>query len=170
MRRIAFFMALSVMAYAAYNNLWAEPGPPKITPAFTIEMEPAKSAEEIELEVEIMQESKEMYERELIARCVEAEAGNQSTLGKRLVVDVILNRVDDPRFPDTIKDVIYQQGQFAVVENGVIYTVTPSNDTYFAIIQETGRRTEPSIVYFNAGGYPKYGTPYERVGDHYFSK
>lgn len=32
--------------------------------------------------------------------------------GKQLVADVVLNRMYDPRFPDTISDVIYQQGQF----------------------------------------------------------
>ena len=32
---------------------------------------------------------------ELLAVCVEAEAGNQSLEGKKMVVDVILNRVDD---------------------------------------------------------------------------
>lgn len=45
---------------------------------------------------------------ELLAMCVEAEAGNQGLIGKRYVVDVILNRVDDEDYPDNIVDVIMQ--------------------------------------------------------------
>lgn len=41
-------------------------------------------------------------EIKLIAKLVEAEAGNQSELGKRLVIDTVLNRVDHPNFPDTV--------------------------------------------------------------------
>ena len=49
---------------------------------------------------------------ELLAICVEAEAGNQSLEGKRLVVDVILNRVDDRSgvWGDDIASVITQRG------------------------------------------------------------
>lgn len=47
-------------------------------------------------------------EIKLIAKLVEAEAGNQSELGKRLVIDTVLNRVDHPNFPDTVNAVVYQ--------------------------------------------------------------
>jgi spore germination cell wall hydrolase CwlJ-like protein len=50
---------------------------------------------------------------DLLALCVEAEAGDQDLYGKRLVVDVVLNRVDSPDFPDTIAEVITQVRQFA---------------------------------------------------------
>ena len=36
---------------------------------------------------------------ELLACCVEAEAGDQGLVGKKYVVDVVLNRVDDEDFP-----------------------------------------------------------------------
>ena len=50
----------------------------------------------------------EMYydSLEYLAACVEAEAGNQPLYGRQLVVDVVLNRIDDPDFPDNIYDVI----------------------------------------------------------------
>ena len=47
---------------------------------------------------------------QLLACIVWAEAGNQDTYGKELVADVVLNRVDDQRFPDTIREVIFQKG------------------------------------------------------------
>ena len=45
---------------------------------------------------------------ELLALCVEAEAGNQALEGKRLVAAVVLNRVEDPDWPDDITAVITQ--------------------------------------------------------------
>ena len=169
---LGILIAIPLIGYALYlNHFWAEPEP-VITPAFCIE---AKADNEITLEVQIMEAEKarKQYETELLWRLVESEAGNQSLLGKRLVVDVVLNRVDDPRFPDSIKEVIYQPGQFAVVDNGAIYTVAPSAETIQAVKLEDKKqeeRTEPEILYFNCGGYPAYGEKYERVGGHYFSK
>lgn len=55
---------------------------------------------------------------ELLAQLVEAEAGNQDAIGKRLVVDVVLNRVDSDAFPDTIEEVIFQPYQFSCVLDG----------------------------------------------------
>ena len=49
-----------------------------------------------------------------IARVVHQEAGNQSELGKRLVTDTILNRVDSEDFPDTPHEVITQPDQYAM--------------------------------------------------------
>ncbi|HPU62607.1 MAG TPA: cell wall hydrolase [Mobilitalea sp.] len=54
----------------------------------------------------------------LLACLVYAEAGNQSYEGKLAVANVVLNRVKSSKFPDTIKEVIYQPGQFTVAKNG----------------------------------------------------
>ena len=173
---IGLAIAIPLMAFAVHENLWAEPAPPKPVPAFTVQVEDKKSEAEILLEIETMRmdqmtdkEIGDELDMELLIHCVEAEAGNQSILGKRLVVDVILNRVDDPRFPDRIADVIRQPGQFAVVDNGAIYMVTPSQETRDAVCMERQNRIDRNIVYFNTGGYPGYGIPFDRVGDHYFS-
>lgn len=107
---------------------------------------------------------------ELLAVCVEAEAGNQGLLGKRLVVDVILNRVDDPEWPDNITDVITQPYQFSSYWDGGMDRVwEPSEETFQAVIMELEKRTHSDIYYFTAGGYSQYGTPWKKVGDHYFS-
>lgn len=109
-------------------------------------------------------------ELEELAICVEAEAGNQDLEGKRLVVDVILNRVDAPEWPDTIKEVIEQYPQFSSYWNGHMAAVwSPADSTYEAIRMEMEHRSNPDIFYFTAGGYGEYGTPWKQVGDHYFS-
>lgn len=107
---------------------------------------------------------------ELLAICVEAEAGNQSLDGKRMVVDVILNRVDDPDWPDTIEEVLSDPYEFASFWDGGMDRVwEPSEETFRAVRMELEERSWPGLRYFTAGGYSEYGTPWKKVGDHYFS-
>ena len=65
---------------------------------------------------------------EILAKCVESEAGNQGLMGKRFVVDVILNRIDSEIFPDDALAVISQRGQFSVWSSGKIHRTEPSGD------------------------------------------
>lgn len=107
-------------------------------------------------------------ELDVLARCVEAEAGNQDLYGRQLVVDVILNRVDDESFPDNVVDVVYQPNQFSVVTNGSINRVTPSDLTYEAIALECDMRTNENVLFFCSKGFLPYGQQWQKVGDHYF--
>ena len=59
-------------------------------------------------------------EIDLLARIVRAEAQTEPFEGKVAVAGVVLNRVESPKFPNTIKNVIYQKGQFQPVANGEI--------------------------------------------------
>lgn len=106
---------------------------------------------------------------ELLALCVEAESGNQGLYGKKLVADVVLNRVDSPDYPDNITDVIMQPNQFSVVPDGRIWTVEPSEETFEAIREELEQRTNIDIIFFTSEGYSPYGEPWKKIGDHYFS-
>lgn len=106
---------------------------------------------------------------EILARCVEAEAGDQSIDVKRAVISVILNRVDDEDWPDTISEVIADPYEFATYWNGRMDEVTPSATTYEAISMEMETRSYPGLFYFDMDAYLPYGTPYARMGDLYFS-
>ncbi|MBE5921805.1 MAG: cell wall hydrolase [Lachnospiraceae bacterium] len=68
-----------------------------------------------------------------LLRIVEAEAQNQGDIGKILVANVILNRVESSRFPNDITDVIFQKGQFSPVSNGRFYSITVSESTRDAV-------------------------------------
>lgn len=59
-------------------------------------------------------------ELDLLARIVRAEAQAEPFEGKVAVAAVVLNRIESPKFPDTIREVIYQRGQFQPVRNGAI--------------------------------------------------
>ena len=109
---------------------------------------------------------------ELLAICVEAEAGNQGLQGKRLVVDVILNRAEDHsgQWPDTISGVISQKNQFTSYWDGNMAGIwEPSEETYRAVRMEVEQRAYPGIYYFREGEWPGCGTPWKKVGAHYFS-
>lgn len=108
-------------------------------------------------------------EIKLIAKLVEAEAGNQSELGKRLVIDTVLNRVDHPNFPDTVNAVVYQPYQYSPATSGAIDLYTATEENIRLVEEEIERRTESEVVYFQGGGYPSYGVPLYCIGDHYFS-
>lgn len=106
---------------------------------------------------------------ELLAMVVEAEAGNQDLYGKRLVVDVVLNRVDDPTWPDTIYEVLCQDDQFTTMWDGSVERLLePSEDSFLAVRMELESRTNSEIVYFTAEGYGEYGTHAFQYKDHYF--
>ncbi len=71
--------------------------------------------------------SQEDYQ--ILLRIVQAEAGICDDRGKVLVANVILNRVRNEEFPDTIKDVVYQRSQFSPVANGTINTCKVTQQT-----------------------------------------
>lgn len=106
----------------------------------------------------------------MIAKLTIAEAGNQSNIGKRLVIDTVLNRVDSPYFPNTVEEVIYQKYQFSPVWNGGIDKYDPSNDILNLVREEANKRTNYDVIFFASNGYSPYGVPLFQVEDHYFSK
>jgi N-acetylmuramoyl-L-alanine amidase len=59
-------------------------------------------------------------EIDLLARLVRAEAQTEPFEGKVAVACVVLNRIESPLFPDTMKEVIYERKQFQPVSNGQI--------------------------------------------------
>lgn len=63
-------------------------------------------------------------DKDLMARLVQAEAIGESYAGKVAVATVVLNRMDHPDFPNTVKGVIYQVDggyyAFTPVKNGTI--------------------------------------------------
>lgn len=56
----------------------------------------------------------------LLASCINGEARGESYEGQVAVAAVILNRVDDPNFPNSISGVVYQGGAFDAVADGQI--------------------------------------------------
>lgn len=95
---------------------------------------------------------------ECLMRIVEAEAGCEDRMGKLLVANVVINRVRDEAFPDTVTEVVYQRNshstQFSPVSNGRIDTVEISEETkevvYSALL---GEDVSQGALYFVARQY-----------------
>lgn len=140
----------------------------------------------VEIEGEIVPEANPGYqstiyscdfdaeESGLLCKIAMAEAGNQDTEGKALVMLVVLNRAwGDNEFPDTIEEVIYQPRQFTPVLEGKFEDVVPDQDCWKALeMVELGWDESQGALYFDS----KSGSTWHednlkflfRHGDHYF--
>ncbi len=86
----------------------------------------------------------------LLSRLVYGEARGEPYTGQVAVAAVVLNRVRNSKFPNTIAGVIYQRGAFDVVSDGQI-NLTP-NSTAKKAAQDALNGWDPSygsIYYFN---------------------
>ena len=77
--------------------------------------------------------SLEDQEYQVLLKIVEAEAGCEDTEGRMLVANVVMNRVRNGYFPNTVTEVVYQRqdgtAQFSPVSDGRIDTVNVSQGT-----------------------------------------
>lgn len=94
-------------------------------------------------------------EYDTLLRIVEAEATGEDLEGKMLIANVILNRVADERFPDTIEEVVWQQiggaAQFQPTVDGRINTVEISAQTIEAVDRVlAGEDASQGALYFMA--------------------
>lgn len=128
---------------------------------------------EIDMDVVIEENVVSLTDEEidLIALVTMAEAEGESELGKRLVIDTILNRVDSEirYFPDNVHDVIYQKNAFTSMWNGRVNRCSVKEEIRQLVVEELESRTNSEVMYFCAGKYSKYGTPMFQEGNHYFS-
>ncbi len=90
-------------------------------------------------------------EVELIARLVEAEAQGEPYKGKVGVAAVILNRVNDSRFPNTVSGVVYERHAFESVTNNLIWRRSPGRQAYNAVrdAQNGWDPTSGSVFFWN---------------------
>ena len=106
---------------------------------------------------------------DLIALVVMAEAEGEPEEGKRLVADVILNRVDSGKFPNSVEGVVYQKGQFEAMWNGRVDRCEVRDDIRKIVEEEMASRVNSKVLYFRTNHYHNFGTPELSVGNHYFS-
>lgn len=89
---------------------------------------------------------------QLIARAINGEARGEPYEGQVAVGAVILNRVKDPNFPNTIAGVIYQSGAFTAVSDGQINHPISEGSTVVKAAQDALNGWDPTggaIYYFN---------------------
>ena len=167
------FVVLSIYTVRATDN-------PKLIPESIVSVAETETSTEIsifeesETEEETTKHTADVRiisneEFELLALVTMAEAEDESELGKRLVIDTVLNRVDSPHFPNTITDVIYQKHQFTSMWNGRYKKTYVDDYIRNLVLEELKNRTNSDVIFFRMDRYSDYGTPLFKEDGHYFS-
>lgn len=89
---------------------------------------------------------------QLLARAINGEARGEPYEGQVAVGAVILNRVKDSKFPNTIAGVIYQSGAFTAVSDGQINVPIEEGATVVKAARDALNGWDPTdgaIYYFN---------------------
>ena len=89
---------------------------------------------------------------ELLARLINGEARGEPYIGQVAVGAVIMNRVKDPSFPNTIAGVIYQSQQFSSVTDGQFDVAIEEDSTVYKAAQDAMNGWDPTggcVYYFN---------------------
>lgn len=131
----------------------------------------------------------EYNDRDLLARTLMAEAGNQGLGGMLAAGSVIMNRVKTPGYGDGVRGVILKPGQFSAWNSLTGYAggeqgqnmaaIRPSADAYNAAdLLLSGNYQDPTggaTHYYNPSiSQPKWGLgaggEWTRIGDHVFGR
>lgn len=89
---------------------------------------------------------------QLMARAINGEARGEPYEGQVAVGAVILNRVKDSKFPNTVAGVIYQKGAFTAVSDGQINVPISQGSTVYKAARDAMNGWDPTngcIYYFN---------------------
>ena len=113
-----------------------------------------------------LKEEEERAEK-LLAAIIFCEAGNQSFTGQVAVGAVVLNRMANEAYPDTMEEVIYQPGQFCPAGSGWLDRVRSTDGYTESAMQAAeaalaGENPIGDCLYFDQGGYGY------QIGAHYF--
>ena len=89
---------------------------------------------------------------ELLARLINAEARGEPYKGQVAVGAVVMNRVKNADFPDTVSGVIYQKGQFSSVTDGQINKAIDKDSTVYKAAREAMNGSDPTngcVFFYN---------------------
>ena len=124
-----------------------------------VEMLESVSSGQRVVDYEVLEQTKKYQlsdkDYEALLRIVEAEAGGEDQNGKLLVANVVLNRVNNESFPDTVWDVVMQReqgiAQFSPTVDGRYQNVHVSEDTVEAVERALyGEDISQGALYFCA--------------------
>lgn len=111
----------------------------------------------------------------LLAMVISAEAKGESYEGQVAVGAVILNRVRDSRFPNTLAGVVYETHAFESVSNGSIYLTPTASSRRAARDALNGWDPSGGAIFFWNPSKPVTGWIWSRpiikqIGNHVFAK
>lgn len=106
-------------------------------------------------------------EKHLIYQIDFAEAGNQTMDGQRAVIEVILNRVLSDEFPNTVKGVLSQSGQFSTWRLRNSVTHNEQQEEALRLVYTEAPVLNTNYIMFSVGKN-LYGRNYVKIDDQWF--
>ena len=107
-----------------------------------------------------------------LSHIINAESGNQPMKGKIAVGNVVMNRVKSAKFPNNIKDVLFQKNQFSPAMSGSIYRDPNEESVIAAEMVMDGAVVLKYALFFNREGMNTYAarnrTYVTTIGGHDF--
>lgn len=87
----------------------------------------------------------------LLETTIQHEVGNFSKTYKRYVAELIYNRIQSEDFPDTVKEVLFQKGQFQGIQSWAYSGIEIDNETREVIYEVFSKQhtTHPATFYYN---------------------
>lgn len=125
--------------------------------------------------IEVPVEKKSVYsftseEREMLARLVYLEAGIESKECQMAVCSVVINRLNNGYWGDTLEEVVYAKNQFSPANK--ISNTTPSEKEYESVdyVLQNGVTIPEYVMYFRAGHHFNWDgfVPYTAIDHTYF--
>jgi N-acetylmuramoyl-L-alanine amidase len=102
------------------------------------------------LQEQLDAQEKDVKKIRLLEKIVTAEAKGESLQGKVAVAEVILNRVESEKFPNTVQGVVYQKNQFSPVMDGSINNEpTEESKEAVRIALEGSNKTNGALYFYN---------------------
>lgn len=99
----------------------------------------------VETETEKPYTDNDLY---VLSHIISAESGNCSEDMMIAVGSVVLNRVSDERFPNTIEEVVFQPGQYSPTWNGAYYAEPTEEAVEVAeMLLTDGSQIDASVVW-----------------------
>lgn len=134
----------------------------------------AKAEAEAKAAAKAREEEKYQQDLTLLAKLVQVESGAESYAGQLAVANVVLNRVNDKHFPNTIKGVIYAPKQFPPAHNGLLDRAKPGKNAWKAAEAALGgeNNVKGALYFYNpkvtSGSFWNSLTLIKEIGTHRF--
>lgn len=114
------------------------------------------------------------YEAYLLMQIASTEALNQGELGMLMVMETIINRVNNPLFPNSIYEVISQPGQFTSFTSGEYLNAKITSEVHTALARlEANKDHDSSLIAFeraDSSNLLLFFDYYKTYKDHVFYK
>ena len=114
----------------------------------------------------------QISDRELLAKLLYCEGRGESEECQKAIISVVINRLNNGYWGNTINNVVYAKGQFTPAINGTLEKATPTKTQYEVVdyVLENGSTLPSWVMYFRASYHFNWKgyTPYCVIDNTYF--